>query len=135
VYNNSSVEEEQSADGADDVLRTPSRDRSSNTEPSIAAAAPVTPRKLVFFSNQHGSPFRTPSGGGVLTGSPFRTPSGSRGGIFDPHDPMTLLDEELNSLSNAGNGSSPTPGLYGRGLYTSPNALEGSPGKWSNRWW
>lgn len=138
VYNDASVKEETSAGNLDDVLRTPSRNQSNNASSSTmrAAITPVTPKKLVFFSSHgHGSPFRTPSGGSILGGSPFRTPSGSRGGIFDPHDPMTLLDEEMISLGNGGSGSSPSAGLYGRGLYASPNAFDGSPGKLSSRWW
>ncbi|KAF8636434.1 hypothetical protein AX17_003616 [Amanita inopinata Kibby_2008] len=109
-------------DDASDPMRTPRR-RTSVLPP------PVTPKRL--FSHPVESPFRTPLGG--LGTSPFRTP-GSRS-IFDPHDPGTLLDEEL-SRSAVGQDDSPV-GLFGKGrgslLYDSPGAL-GSPGKWS-KWW
>ncbi|KAJ6591669.1 hypothetical protein DFH09DRAFT_1306385 [Mycena vulgaris] len=111
-------------DGPSDLMRTPSRKRN-------ASAHPMTPKRLLFPSDSS-SPFRTP-GGGTLSASPFRTPGGGRGGIFDPHDPSTLLDEELSSLGVAGRDS--PAGLYGKGfLYDSPNPLDGSPGKWA-RWW
>ncbi|KAJ6621384.1 hypothetical protein B0H10DRAFT_2018305 [Mycena sp. CBHHK59/15] len=114
-------------DSATDPMRTPSRKRNV----AGSSVPPVTPKKLLFPSDSS-SPFRTP-GGGALGPSPFRTPSG-RGGIFDPHDPSTLLDEELSSLGAAGHGYSPS-GLYGKEtLYDSPNPLDGSPGKWA-RWW
>ncbi|KAJ7733240.1 hypothetical protein DFH07DRAFT_894312 [Mycena maculata] len=97
-----------------------------------SSAHPMTPKRLLFSTDAGSSPFRTP-GGGTLSASPFRTPLGGRGGIFDPHDPSTLLDEELSSLGAAGRDS--PAGLYGKGaLYASPNPLDGSPGKWA-RWW
>lgn len=111
--------------GDDDPMQTPrklgSKADTSNLE------APVTPRKLIFPSGLDDSPFRTPVGA-----SPFRTP-GLRG-IMDPHDPRTLLDEELNRINNS-YGDSPA-GLFGKGrgslLYDSPGL--DSPGKWS-KWW
>ncbi|KAJ7623295.1 hypothetical protein FB45DRAFT_101338 [Roridomyces roridus] len=69
-----------------ELMQTPSRKRNV----SGPSAYPITPRRLLFPSDGS-SPFRTP-GGGVLGASPFRTPLGFRGGIFDPHDPSTLLD-------------------------------------------
>ncbi|KAJ7155503.1 hypothetical protein C8R43DRAFT_1126152 [Mycena crocata] len=114
-------------DEPSDLMRTPSRKRTA----ASSSAHPITPRRLLFPSDSS-SPFRTP-GGGVLSASPFRTPGGGRGGIFDPHDPSTLLDEELSSLGAAARDS--PAGLFGKGaLYDSPNPLEGSPGKWA-RWW
>jgi hypothetical protein len=113
--------------GPSNLMRTPSRKRTT----ASSSAHPMTPKRLLFPSDIS-SPFRTP-GGGTLSASPFRTPGGSRGGIFDPHDPSTLLDEELSSLGAMGRDS--PAGLYGKGiLYESPNPLEGSPGKWA-RWW
>lgn len=93
--------------------------------------APVTPRRLVFPTNQNESPFSTPAGGTIF--SPFRTP-GSRS-VFDPHDPGALLDEELNRMG-AATGDSPA-GLFGKGrgslLYESPG-FSSSPGQYT-RWW
>ncbi|KAJ7115868.1 hypothetical protein C8R44DRAFT_841790 [Mycena epipterygia] len=115
-------------DGPSDLMRTPSRKRNAA---SSSSAHPMTPKRLLFPSDSS-SPFRTP-GGGTLSASPFRTPGGGRGGIYDPHDPSTLLDEELSSLGFAGRES--PAGLFGKGsLYDSPNPLDGSPGKWA-RWW
>ncbi|KAJ7760423.1 hypothetical protein B0H16DRAFT_1719924 [Mycena metata] len=109
-----------------DLLRTPSRKRNAAT----SSAHPITPRRLLFLIDSS-SPYRTP-GGGMLSASPFRTPGG-RGGIFDPHHPSTLLDEELSSLGAAGRDS--PAGLFGKAsLYDSPNPLDGIPGKWA-RWW
>ncbi|KAJ7043519.1 hypothetical protein C8F04DRAFT_991723 [Mycena alexandri] len=114
-------------EGPSDLLRTPSRKRNAAT----SSAHPITPRRLLFPIDSS-SPYRTP-GGGTLSASPFRTPGGGRGGIFDPHDPSTLLDEELSSLGAAGRDS--PAGLFGKAsLYDSPNPLDGSPGKWA-RWW
>ncbi|KAG6812748.1 hypothetical protein H0H92_000794 [Tricholoma furcatifolium] len=94
--------------------------------------APVTPRRLVFPTNQNDSPFSTPAGGGGGIFSPFRTP-GSRS-VFDPHDPAALLDEELNRM---GAGDSPT-GLFGKGrgslLYDSPG-YSTSPGQYGRWQW
>lgn len=120
-------EDDYDADEPSELLRTPSRKRNA----ASSSAHPMTPKRLLF-SVDGSSPFRTP-GGGTLSASPFRTPGGSRGGIFDPHDPSTLLDEELSSLGAVGRDS--PAGLYGKGtLYDSPNPLDGSPGKWA-RWW
>ncbi|KAJ7504481.1 hypothetical protein B0H11DRAFT_519826 [Mycena galericulata] len=114
-------------DGPSELMRTPSRKRNT----AASSAHPITPKRLLFQTDSS-SPFRTP-GGGPLNASPFRTPLGGRGGIFDPHDPSTLLDEELSSLGAAGRDS--PAGLYGKAsLYDSPNPLDGSPGKWA-RWW
>ena len=112
--------------GDDDPMQTP-RKRGSKADTSNLHEAPVTPKKLIFPSGLDDSPFRTPIGA-----SPFRTP-GLRG-IMDPHDPRTLLDEELNRINNS-YGDSPA-GLFGKGrgslLYDSPGL--DSPGKWS-KWW
>ncbi|GLB41801.1 putative DNA ligase [Lyophyllum shimeji] len=111
-----------------DLNKTPRRRVVSS---GVPGPAPVTPRRLVFPSNQNDSPFRTPGAGDVF--SPFRTP-GSRS-FFDPHDPAALLDEELNRMG-AGAGDSPT-GLFGKSkgslLYESPG-YSTSPGKYP-RWW
>ncbi|GBE86557.1 hypothetical protein SCP_0904360 [Sparassis crispa] len=94
-------------------VHTPSRKRSSATDFLL----PVTPKRLVFS---------TPT-----SESPFRTPSRS---ILDPHDPSTLLDEELCRL-----GSQVSPGystLFGRSsglLYESPGSGR-SPASWGNFW-
>ncbi len=101
-----------------DALRTPSKKRTV----SSSSGPPVTPRKLFPFLSGD-SPFRTPGN----MSSPYR-------GMFDPHDPSSLLDEELNRLSSSGHGDSPA-GLFGRSraqlLYDSPGQ---SPGKMT-RWW
>ncbi|KAG6891204.1 hypothetical protein C0995_008456 [Termitomyces sp. Mi166 len=93
---------------------------------SGVVVAPVTPRRLVFPTNQNESPFST-GAGGIF--SPFRTP-GSRS-VFDPHDPGALLDEELNRMG-AATGDSPA-GLFGKGrgslLYDSPG-FSSSPARW-----
>ncbi|KAG6857462.1 hypothetical protein H0H87_003529 [Tephrocybe sp. NHM501043] len=88
-----------------DLNRTP---RKRVLSSGALGGAPMTPRRLVFPTNQNDSPFSTPVGGGSVF-SPFRTP-GSRS-VFDPHDPGTLLDEELNRM---GAGDSPA-GLFGKG--------------------
>lgn len=111
------------------ILRTPSR-----KIPALGGP-PVTPKRS-FSSNQNESPFRTPGGGGgVLGDSPFRTP-GSRG-VFDPHDPRALLDEELSRMGAQTEDDDSPGGLYGKGrgslLYDSPGLMD-SPGKWT-RWW
>jgi hypothetical protein len=112
--------------GVDDPMQTP-RKRGSKADTSNLYEAPVTPKKLIFPSGLDDSPFRTPIGA-----SPFRTP-GLRS-IMDPHDPRTLLDEELNRINNSYEDS--PAGLFGKGrgslLYDSPGL--DSPGKWS-RWW
>jgi len=113
-----------------DPMRTPSRKHNGPSNTS-GIFPPITPKKLLFPANE--SPFPTPSG--ILGASPFRT-LGLRA-IFDPHDPGTLLDEELSRMGAAGHGDSPA-GMFGKGtgalLYDSPNALENSPGKWA-KWW
>ncbi|KAF9462868.1 hypothetical protein BDZ94DRAFT_1298182 [Collybia nuda] len=110
-----------------DAHRTP-RKRLSD---SGLAGAPVTPRRLIFPANQNDSPYRTP--GYVYGTSPFRTP-GSRT-VFDPHDPATLLDEELSRMGASGHGDSPA-GLFGKArgslLYDSPGLH--SPSQWQ-KWW
>jgi hypothetical protein len=112
--------------GDDDPMQTP-RKHGSKADMSNLYEAPMTPKKLTFPSGLDDSPFRTPVGA-----SPFRTP-GLRS-IMDPHDPRTLLDEELNRINNS-YGDSPA-GLFGKGrgslLYDSPGLH--SPGKWS-KWW
>ncbi|KAL0953623.1 hypothetical protein HGRIS_004829 [Hohenbuehelia grisea] len=124
-------------DADEDGLRTPSRTRKQSSN----LGYPVTPKKLVFPSASSGgisalgdSPFRTPSRGLSLGlgSSPFRTPT-SRA-ISDPHDPRTLLDEELSRM---GTQDSPMAGLFGRTrgalLYESPNPRVGnSP---MTHWW
>ncbi len=111
--------EEIDEDGDNDPMRTPSRTRSVAT----SSALPVTPRRLFSLGD---SPFRTPVGK-----SSFRS-------IYDPHDPTSLLDDELHRMGAAGHGDSPA-GLFGKSraslLYDSPgNVMGGSPDKWQ-RWW
>lgn len=120
---NASKEEARLEDEAD-PMRTPRKRTSTN------GAAPVTPKRLMFSTVLDDSPFRTPFGI-----SPFRTP-GSRS-ILDPHDPRTVLDDELNRM-NAYDDS--PAGIFGKGtgslLYDSPGAgYLDSPGKWSKSWW
>jgi hypothetical protein len=98
------------------LLRTPSRRR---TSAQFTPFTPVTPRKLMFM--------------GVATESPLR-------GLFDhPHDPGTLLDEELARLcaqTTPGRGGlheSPSVGFAQRALlYESPNTR--SPERWTRMW-
>ncbi|KAJ8521550.1 hypothetical protein ONZ45_g1751 [Pleurotus djamor] len=110
-----------------DILRTPPKKRSPQASGPFN---PVTPRKLVFPSSGFmESPLRTPSNGVNL--SPFRTPL-SRG-IFDPHDPSNLLDEELSRM-----GTQESPGgLFGKTrsslLFESPNI--GTSPSACPRWW
>jgi len=105
-----------------DPMRTP-RKRGVMTNSSSVFGQPVTPRKLIFSAGAGDSPFRTPG----LPESPFRTPR-SRA-IFDPHDPGTLLHEELNRM---GSYEDSPAGIFGKGrsslLYDSPG-LDG-PAKW-----
>ncbi|KAH9074839.1 hypothetical protein EDB83DRAFT_2353754 [Lactarius deliciosus] len=81
-------DDNQPAEDTENLLRTPSRRRTSS---QFTPFTPVTPRKLMFM--------------GVTNESPLR-------GLFDPHDPSTLLDEELARLGAQG-----TPS---RGLHESP---------------
>ena len=94
-------------------VRTPTRRRTSSNYTSFT---PATPRKLAFTL-------------GGASESPFR-------GIFDPHDPSALLDEELARLGAQGGSLQESPaGLFARGrglLYESPDGA--SPGKWSRMW-
>jgi hypothetical protein len=103
------------SEDTENLLRTPSRRRTSS---QFAPFTPVTPRKLMFM--------------GVATESPLR-------GLFDhPHDPGTLLDEELARLcaqSTPGRGlhESPSVGFAQRALlYESPNTR--SPERWTRMW-
>jgi hypothetical protein len=102
---------------SENLLRTPSRRRASA---QFTPFTPVTPRKLMFM------------GGGLATESPLR-------GLFDhPHDPATLLDEELARLGaqvTPGRGlhESPSVGFAQRALlYESPNTQ--SPERWTRMW-
>jgi hypothetical protein len=119
-------------DALDELLRTPRRSTSGSKDPASAGPSssaipmlgpPVTPKRGLFDS-----PFRSGLSGG-LGMSPFRTPR-SRD-IYDPHDPRTLLDEEL-SRPMLGVGDSPM-GIFGKRsalLYDSPGPDPwGSPGK------
>ncbi|THH14627.1 hypothetical protein EW146_g5730 [Bondarzewia mesenterica] len=117
----------------DEHLRTPSRRRASSSNLALdvnvlqtshlTPFAPATPRKISFASTVQESPFRTPGRG-----------------IFDPHDPSALLDEELTRLGaqSASMGLQESPaglGLFARGrgmLYESPDAS--SPGRWTRMW-
>jgi hypothetical protein len=88
---------------------TPSRKRNHTS----AFGDPITPRRL----------FGTPGTSGSMM-SPFRMGM-SMGMYGDPHDPLTLLDDDLNRI-----GASPgTGGLFGKKrsmmLYDSPGT-----GKW-----
>ena len=104
------------SEDTENLLRTPSRRRTSS---QFTPFTPVTPRKLMFM--------------GVATESPLR-------GLFDhPHDPGTLLDEELARLcaqsSTPGRGlhESPSVGFAQRALlYESPNTR--SPERWTRMW-
>lgn len=104
------------SEDTENLLRTPSRRRTSS---QFTPFTPVTPRKLMFM--------------GVATESPLR-------GLFDhPHDPGTLLDEELARLcaqsTTPGRGlhESPSVGFAQRALlYESPNTR--SPERWTRMW-
>jgi hypothetical protein len=103
------------SEDTENLLRTPSRRRTSS---QFAPFTPVTPRKSMFM--------------GVATESPLR-------GLFDhPHDPGTLLDEELARLcaqTTPGRGlhESPSVGFAQRALlYESPNTR--SPERWTRMW-
>ena len=103
------------AEDTENLLRTPSRRRASS---QFTPFTPVTPRKLMFM--------------GVATESPLR-------GLFDhPHDPGTLLDEELARLCAQGTPGrslheSPSVGFAQRALlYESPNTR--SPERWTRMW-
>ena len=104
------------SEDTENLLRTPSRRR---TSAQFTPFTPVTPRKLMFM--------------GVATESPLR-------GLFDhPHDPGTLLDEELARLcaqsTTPGRGlhESPSVGFAQRALlYESPNTR--SPERWTRMW-
>jgi hypothetical protein len=102
---------------SENLLRTPSRRR---TSAQFTPFTPVTPRKLMFM------------GSGLATESPLR-------GLFDhPHDPATLLDEELARLGAQGTPGrglheSPSVGFAQRALlYESPNTQ--SPERWTRMW-
>jgi hypothetical protein len=109
------------AEDSENLLRTPSRRRAGAGASQFTPFTPVTPRKLMFM-------------GGVATESPLR-------GLFDhPHDPGTLLDEELARLGAQGNTpgrgglhESPSVGFAQRALmYESPNTQ--SPERWTRMW-
>jgi hypothetical protein len=111
--------------------------------------APMTPKKGgSTASSSHGATGSSMSGGGSGGGSgsgsgnggplssmfdgesPFRTPtSGLRGSLFDPHNPSTLLEEELSRYQSGGGMMDSPAGLYGK-YKTSPGSF-GSP----TRWW
>ncbi|KIK60461.1 hypothetical protein GYMLUDRAFT_244445 [Collybiopsis luxurians FD-317 M1] len=103
---------------------------SSSTLGTSGAAAPSTPKRSLAFPLLDDSPFR------VIGMSPFRTPGSN--GVFDPHDPRALLDEEFRRLGPGGLGEgSPAPGIFGKErtlLYDSPSGIDSSPGKYK-RWW
>ncbi|KAI0289544.1 hypothetical protein BC826DRAFT_1159051, partial [Russula brevipes] len=109
------------AEDSENLLRTPSRRRAGAGASQFTPFTPVTPRKLMFM-------------GGVATESPLR-------GLFDhPHDPGTLLDEELARLGAQGHTpgrgglhESPSVGFAQRALmYESPNTQ--SPERWTRMW-
>ncbi|KAJ3755168.1 hypothetical protein EV360DRAFT_50237 [Lentinula raphanica] len=99
---------------------------------SISGDPPTTPKKSLAFPLLDDSPFRT----SLIGFSPFRTPGSS--GLYDPHDPRALLDEEFRRIGAGSFGEdSPASGLFGKErqlLYDSPSGLDGSPGKYK-RWW
>ncbi|KAE9399996.1 hypothetical protein BT96DRAFT_1019149 [Gymnopus androsaceus JB14] len=105
----------------------------SSSSAGLSGGTPSTPkRSSLNFPLLDDSPFRASFGM-----SPFRTPGSS--GLFDPHDPRALLDEEFRRLGPGGLGElSPAGGLFGgkdrRLLYDSPGGLDSSPGKYK-RWW
>ncbi|KAJ4473869.1 hypothetical protein J3R30DRAFT_738253 [Lentinula aciculospora] len=98
----------------------------------IYGGTPSTPKRSLAFPLFDDSPSRT----SLIGMSPFRTPGS--GGLFDPHDPRTLLDEEFRRIGAGGLGeNSPASGLFGKErqlLYDSPSGLDSSPGKYK-RWW
>lgn len=102
------------------ILQTPYR--RSTTRDAGPSFDPVTPRKT-----SSSSPF-----GSIFT--PFRTPGRRNHGVFDPIDPSSMLNEELDALATAKHRDaygSPGAGIFPRGkgiLYESPNLP--SPDKW-----
>ena len=100
------------ADETVDPHRTPQKRVFVTTAPSIFGN-PMTPKKL--FSSAGDSPFRTPLG----NSTPRR--------MFDPHDPRTILDDELNRMNTYDD--SPA-GLYGK-----DRLLYDSPGFEGYKWW
>lgn len=106
------------------ILRTPSRARTISENSSLQQ--PVTPSRKLYAS-----PFPSLLGVGF---SPFRTPS--RRPIFDPHDPGTLLEEEIaqmRSLEMLESLGSPLASFAEKGLlYESPSLP--SPSAWTRPW-
>ncbi|KAJ3745645.1 hypothetical protein DFH05DRAFT_1488861 [Lentinula detonsa] len=104
----------------------------NHTISSTSGDPPSTPEKSLAFPLLDDSPFRT----SLLGMSPFRTPGSS--GLYDPHDPRALLDEEFRRIGSGGLGEiSPASGLFGKErqlLYDSPSGLDNSPGRYK-RWW
>lgn len=116
----------------EDPMKTPSRKR-SQAGSSSAFGLLSTPARRLIFPGSGDSPFRTPGGLGGSNMSPFRM------GIYDPNDPMAMLDEELTRMGESGRGDSPG-GLFGKSrlLYDSPNNFSDSPGRYGltqQRFW
>ncbi|KAF9485486.1 hypothetical protein BDN70DRAFT_795750 [Pholiota conissans] len=105
----------------DDPNRTPRKRLTNSSAGNVFFGHPVTPRKLTFPPD---SPFRTP-----MAGSPFRTPGSRLASILDPHDPRTVLHEELDHRAYE---DSPG-GIFGKDkralLYDSPGYGE------APKWW
>ena len=93
-------------DEESDPMRTPRKRANLSSTPSVFGL-PMTPKRLNFSE------------------SPYRTPR-SRA-IYDPIDPRTVLDDELNRL----NEESPA-GLYGK---EKSSLLYDSPGVEGYKWW
>ncbi|KAH8103979.1 hypothetical protein BXZ70DRAFT_1052099 [Cristinia sonorae] len=118
-----------------DLMRTPSRKRvSSGTGPGSGSGPGKTPPGFFTFS-----PFNPMTPTRRLFGdhiSPFSTPQSARR-LFNPHDPATLLDDELARLNSQNNTQGSPSGLYGKAgkglLYESPGFP--SPSQWDKFTW
>ncbi|KAF9525149.1 hypothetical protein CPB83DRAFT_897286 [Crepidotus variabilis] len=109
-----------------DPTRTPRKRTTNALNGGISVFGhPVTPKKLVF-STSDASPFRTPVN--TMGGAGGTTPR-SRA-MYDPHDPRTLLDDELQRMSSY-DGESPA-GLFGK---ERSSLLYDSPGLEGYKWW
>lgn len=109
-----------------DPIRTPRKRTTNALSGAISVFGhPVTPKKLVF-SVSDASPFRTPVN---TMGGPGGTTPRSRA-MYDPHDPRTLLDDELQRMSSY-EGESPA-GLFGK---EKSSLLYDSPGLEGYKWW
>lgn len=109
-----------------DMTSTPSRG-SGYRRTSSTFSNPFTPRNLTLSYPNFGS----------ASNSPFRsTPSG---GVYDPHDPSAMLNDELARMGERGAIDSPSgysfSGMFGKTkglMYESPDGP--SPKGWSRAW-